>query len=149
VCRRAPHGRLEGKEVVVSLKDIRQTFGKNQKEMADLLGISVRAIQSYEQNWRRVPAAVDKLAYLMLYLRCRNSGRRTVPCWRIWGCEADQKAECFAACHHAEEYCWLVTGNYWQGQKLPDWSAKLEKCRACPVMKQWLSFNGDGASPAE
>lgn len=33
---------------------IRRTLGKTQKEVAQLFGISLKAVQSFEQGWRRI-----------------------------------------------------------------------------------------------
>ena len=41
---------------------IRQHLGKTQKEMAQLLGTSVKAIQSFEQGWRSVPGHIERQA---------------------------------------------------------------------------------------
>jgi len=38
------------------LRRVRGLLGKSQSEMAALLGISTRAVQSYEQGWRPSPA---------------------------------------------------------------------------------------------
>ncbi|MDH4317770.1 MAG: helix-turn-helix domain-containing protein, partial [Desulfobulbaceae bacterium] len=37
----------------------RAKLGKTQKELAELLGISLKAVQSYEQGWRSVPLHVE------------------------------------------------------------------------------------------
>ena len=37
---------------------IRQKLNKTQKQMAQLLGTSIKAVTSYEQGWRTVPAYV-------------------------------------------------------------------------------------------
>lgn len=39
---------------------IRQKLNKTQKQMAQLLGTSVKAVHSYEQGWRKVPAYVER-----------------------------------------------------------------------------------------
>ncbi len=37
------------------LAKIRNYLGKTQKQMAQLLGTSLKAIKSYEQGWRNIP----------------------------------------------------------------------------------------------
>ncbi len=37
------------------LKEVRQTLGKTQKEMAEALGVSLRAYQMYEEGKRKLP----------------------------------------------------------------------------------------------
>ena len=39
---------------------LRKILQKTQPEMASLLGVSVRAIRSYEQGWRPVPVHVER-----------------------------------------------------------------------------------------
>jgi DNA-binding XRE family transcriptional regulator len=39
------------------LSKIRQRLGKSQKEMAQLLAISLKAVQSFEQGWRNMMEA--------------------------------------------------------------------------------------------
>ena len=68
-----------------NLKSIRQNLGKSQSEMAELLGISVRAIQSYEQGWRKPPPSVQKLAAFFLFLRWQKDNPRQLSCWKIQG----------------------------------------------------------------
>ena len=38
---------------------IRQKLNKTQKQMAQLLGTSLKAVHSYEQGWRSIPAHVE------------------------------------------------------------------------------------------
>lgn len=41
-------------------KLLRKKLNKTQKQMAQLLGVSIKAIHSYEQGWRTVPGAVER-----------------------------------------------------------------------------------------
>jgi DNA-binding transcriptional regulator YiaG len=55
---------------MIKLSDIprvRKVLGVSQAQMAALLGISTKAVQSYEQGSRSVPAHVQRLAALLLY----------------------------------------------------------------------------------
>ena len=38
----------------------RKILEKTQKELAELLGSSIKAVHSYEQGWRTVPAHVER-----------------------------------------------------------------------------------------
>ncbi|MDH3720234.1 MAG: helix-turn-helix domain-containing protein, partial [Desulfobacteraceae bacterium] len=38
----------------------RKKLSKTQKQMASLLGVSIKAIHSYEQGWRSVPPHVER-----------------------------------------------------------------------------------------
>ena len=40
----------------------RKILGKTQKQLAELLGTSIKAVHSYEQGWRTVPAHVAAMS---------------------------------------------------------------------------------------
>lgn len=120
------------------LRSVRKALCKSQSELATLLGISTRAIQSYEQGWRSTPPYVQKLAGLLLFLQWQKDNGRSRPCWGIIGCDPEARSQCFAYQYRAGNFCWLVTGNWYKGREQESWQAKLAKCRKCPVMKRWL-----------
>ena len=45
------------------LQLIRQELLKTQKQMSELLGISLKAVQSFEQGWRIIPPYVERRLY--------------------------------------------------------------------------------------
>jgi DNA-binding XRE family transcriptional regulator len=55
----------------------RRRFQKTQKEMSHLLGTSLKAIQSLEQGWRKVPGYIERQ---MLFLNHR-SDQKVPPGW--------------------------------------------------------------------
>ena len=65
---------------ITSLRSVREALSKSQSDLAVLLGVSVRAVQSYEQGWRHTPLDVQKLALLLLYLQRRNGSPPQPPC---------------------------------------------------------------------
>ncbi|MCI5210180.1 MAG: helix-turn-helix domain-containing protein [Candidatus Electrothrix sp. ATG2] len=50
----------------------RKKLGKTQKTLAGLLGVSVKAVQSYEQGWRSVPLHIERKLYFLLVNRRRR-----------------------------------------------------------------------------
>ena len=118
------------------LKRVRKALGKSQSELAALLGISTRAVQSYEQGWRRLPPYVQRLTGLLLFLKRRKDGPNLSPCWEILECDGDVRSRCLAYEYRAGDFCWLVTGNCVAGREQDSWEAKLARCRECPVMKR-------------
>jgi DNA-binding XRE family transcriptional regulator len=58
---------------------IRQRLGKSQREMAQLLAISIKAVQSFEQGWRNVPAHVERQALFLLAMKESQDGGKA--CW--------------------------------------------------------------------
>ena len=47
----------------------RQKLQKTQKEMAQLLGTSLKAVESYEQGWRNIPAQVERQVLFFLAMK--------------------------------------------------------------------------------
>ena len=120
------------------LRSIRRALGTSQSELARLLDISKRAVQSYEQGWRPSPPHVLKLAALLLFLKRRKELGPPKPCWTVCKCDPDARRQCSAYGYRAGDLCWLVTDSCWRGQAQSTWEAKIAKCQECPVMKQWL-----------
>ena len=52
----------------------RKRLNKTQKQMAQLLGVSIKAVHSYEQGWRSVPAHAERQMFLLIS-RMRGSGK--------------------------------------------------------------------------
>jgi DNA-binding XRE family transcriptional regulator len=123
---------------VCDLPKVRRILDKSQSELAALLGVSVRAIQSYEQGWRPTPPTIQKMGWLLLFLDWRKTHRRWEPCWDICGCESDIRAECPAHIFRAGDICWLISGTMCRGIRQGSWEKKATKCRQCAVVKRWL-----------
>ncbi len=121
-----------------NLKSIRLSLDVSQSEMAKLLNISVRAVQSYEQGWRPLPAHVQCKAAMMLFLTWRKDQKRVVPCWELRGCSDDSKRECSAFRLNAGDFCWLLADACCRGQKLKNWEARVARCSKCDAMGRWL-----------
>jgi transcriptional regulator with XRE-family HTH domain len=120
------------------LRSVRKALSKSQAELARLLGMSKRAVQSYEQGWRPLPAYVQKLAGLFLYLKWRAQNIEPAPCWKVRDCPPAVRDACPAHEYHAGGLCWLVTDEQCRGTTCESWEAKLKTCRRCPLMKAWL-----------
>jgi len=116
------------------LAPIRKALGISQSQLATVLDISVRAVQSYEQGWRPVPPWVQRLCSLLLFLRRRKTKPVTRPCWKVRGCAEQKRASCPAFQLNAGDLCWLITGKYCSGTSQKDSAAKLACCSRCPVM---------------
>jgi DNA-binding transcriptional regulator YiaG len=72
---------------------IRKKLNKTQKQMALLLGTSIKAIHSYEQGWRSVPPSAERQMFFLVS-RITEKRERRKPCWAIKKCSPDQKAQC-------------------------------------------------------
>lgn len=64
---------------------IREHLGKTQKQLAQLLGTSAKAIQSFEQGWRNTPVHTERQVLFLMALKYAQE-KMTRPCWVIKGC---------------------------------------------------------------
>ena len=86
---------------------IRKEFGRTQAELATALGISTKAVQSYEQGWRRLPTKVlIQLFVLLAIFRSRNHDK--VPCWETVDCPDAKRASCPSYTIGDGQFCWFV-----------------------------------------
>jgi DNA-binding XRE family transcriptional regulator len=120
------------------LRGIRKALGKNQGEFAALLGMSKRAVQSYEQGWRPVPDHIVKCAALLVFLKWRKAHRKQAACWDILKCPAAVRSRCRVYEFAAGDLCWLLIGCRCEVKAKRARRDPLAGCRECEVMQQWL-----------
>jgi len=121
------------------LRRVRKCLGKSQSAFAALVGVSTKAIQSYEQGWRSTPAHVQRMALLLLIMSRRKSEARTSPpCWKLRRCAPETTARCPAYQFREGRLCWLVTGTLCEGKKAESWTAKMAGCGHCAVLERQL-----------
>jgi len=124
------------REATVESKEFaqfRKKLKKTQKQMAELLGTSLKAIHSYEQGWRTIPTHVERQLYFLLS-RSRDSLSPQKPCWTIRKCPPDQKKKCPAWEFRSGKLCWFINGTICEGTPHKDWKEKMEVCRTCEVL---------------
>ena len=74
-------------------KYFRKKLNRTQKQIAELLGISLKAIHSYEQGWRNVPAHVERQVFFLIsWVRTEDILRK--PCWIQKNCPDEWKLNC-------------------------------------------------------
>ena len=71
-------------------KNFRSNLQKTQEEMSRLMGLSVKAIRSYEQGWRAIPAHAERQ---LLFLAAKKAEITTPikPCWVVNKCKDPAK----------------------------------------------------------
>ena len=94
---------------------IRGHLGKTQKELAQLLGVSSKAIESFEQGWRSVPTHTERHLLFLLALR-GSHGKRNKPCWVIQKCPMRTRLNCPAWEYKAGHLCWFINGTICKGK---------------------------------
>ncbi len=60
--------RLKHPMTAEELRHIRYRLGFSQSELAEELGVSLRAVQSWEQGWRKIPANAALLVRVFRYM---------------------------------------------------------------------------------
>jgi len=118
-------------------KKYRKRLAKTQKQMAELLGTSLKAIHSYEQGWRTVPAHVERQIYFLVF-RLELKGRKQKPCWLIRKCSPEQKNHCPAWEFSSGDLCWFINGTHCDGMSHKNWKEKMRICRSCEVFRSLL-----------
>jgi DNA-binding XRE family transcriptional regulator len=89
---------------------LRAALGKSQRELAELLGLSQKAIESYEQGWRNVPAHVERMLYFLLFKLNDAAIADAEPCWESTGCPEERRESCVAYVAREGRFCWFFTG---------------------------------------
>ncbi|MGC8811337.1 MAG: two-CW domain-containing protein [bacterium] len=113
---------------------IRRDLQKTQKEMAQLLGLSLKAVQSFEQGWRNIPVHVERQMLFLLAMK-RKGEEAVANCWEIRQCPGEQRQRCPAWEFHCGHLCWFINGTICQGQSKESWQKKIKICQKCPVFK--------------
>ena len=107
-------------------------MGKTQKQLAELLGVSLRAIHSFEQGWRKIPVHAER-QMLFLAMLPRRASQPVARCWEIRRCSPDVRKQCPAWELKAGHFCWFINGTMCQGSAQRSWKAKMDLCRRCKV----------------
>ncbi len=115
----------------------RKKLNKTQKQMAQLLGTSLKAIHSYQQGWRSVPPSAERQMFFLVSKIAENRKRRK-PCWAIKKCSPNQKAHCPAWEFKAGNLCWFINGTICEGSVQKNWKEKMKICRSCEVFPTYL-----------
>ncbi len=117
---------------------LRKKLKKTQKQMAQLLGKSIKAVHSYEQGWRTIPPDVER-QMLFLLSRSYSGQQKRKPCWTVMKCPPDRKKQCPAWEFKAGKECWFISGTICEGEAKETWEEKLKICRSCEVLMPLLS----------
>ena len=120
---------------LLDIRRIRGELGLSQTQLADLIGVSPRTIQSCEQGWRRPSSALEK-AVLLLLLASRNGpGFGQQKCWDTKHCLASGGDNCMVYRSGQGHICWLLSGNICGGRRLRNWADKKEVCGDCAFLR--------------
>ena len=122
----------------ISVQEIRAEMGLSQSELAGLAGISTRAIQSYEQEWRQPSELVERMLLLLLMAHRHGARLSGFRCWKQKACSPGVREKCIAYVTRQGHLCWFLTGTMCEGQRQESWSDKLRLCLDCSFMQGLL-----------
>lgn len=126
----------------VNIRAIRQELGMSQAQLAQLVGFSVRAIQSVEQGWRNAGPALEKSALLLIMSHRRSGEMPRQHCWELTSCPPAQRDGCITYRTGQGHLCWFLSGTLCTKQ-LQTWEEKRAVCLDCHVFRTLMG--GDGA----
>jgi len=114
---------------------------KTQKKLSELLGTSLKAIQSFEQGWRKVPVHIERQMLFLLVLH-KGKTKGVQPCWDVLECPPERRQNCPAWEFNAGHLCWFINGTICKGSPRAGWSSKMITCRRCKVFRNNLGVLG-------
>lgn len=110
----------------------RHLLGKTQNQLAQLLGISPKAVQSFEQGWRGITVHIERQVLFLLAMSRLEKWNKT-PCWERLRCTGEMQEVCPAWKFHSGYLCWFMNGVICRGEARESWEEKMEICRKCKV----------------
>lgn len=120
---------------------IREELGVSQAMLASMVGVSVRAIQSYEQGWRRPSELVERMLLLLIIVHRNGPFIGKLRCWEVKGCSPGVREKCAAYISRQGHLCWFLTGTLCEGHKMAGWANKLRGCSQCAFMHRLLRLD--------
>ncbi len=126
-----------------NFKTVRSRLKKTQKELSQLLGISIKAVHSYEQGWRRIPHHVER-QLLFLLSRILDTNKTSQKCWEIQNCPEKRLAKCPAWEFKAGDLCWFINGTKCSGEAQNSWEDKMDECKNCQVFQRLFENEMEG-----
>lgn len=118
-------------------KRLREKMAWTQAQAALYLGVSEKAVQSYEQGWREPPDVLWKEFLLIIALKHGYpEGHRR--CWQVMHCSVAVRDACFCARNMGGRFCW-ATCQATCMRHMGGEGRTIEDCLHCPVTRQFLS----------
>jgi DNA-binding XRE family transcriptional regulator len=127
-------GKTEAPAALAALLDVRrvrQELGLSQAELAAVLGVSPRTIQSCEQGWRKPSCSLEKMLVLLVMADRHGSRFGSLACWKTKRCAPARRAQCLIYQSRQGHLCWFLTGNVCAGRRLRNWDDKKTVCGTC------------------
>lgn len=119
------------------VRAVRARLGLSQSELGSVLGVSSRAVQSYEQGWRALPRPVATQLMTVLAIHGDHPDHFT-PCWKITGCPEETRSRCTSFKISKGRFCWLMAGTACGGSKAAGQTKGTSPCVGCVVVRSLL-----------
>lgn len=113
----------------------RKRLAKTQKQIAEILGISLKTVHSYEQGWRNIPAHIERQIFFLLSNQPRSNADIR-PCWEKKGCK--EKLSCPVWEFQCGHLCWFLCGTACECTQGLSAEQKQIRCKQCDVLKSLL-----------
>ncbi len=112
-----------------------------QAEVARALGVSKKAVESYEQGWREIPERTLKLLLTFVVMKRAggNDGLSRSPCWEVMNCPASVRETCMCGRVGDGRLCWLLSQSDCRRQREHIGSPTMA-CVSCPVLRPYLDL---------
>jgi DNA-binding XRE family transcriptional regulator len=117
---------------------LRYRFGKSQLQLSQMLGVSLKAVQSFEQGWRNIPVYIERQLLFLMAIQ-KNTLKKVKPCWELLKCLKENRENCPVWELKAGHFCWCISGTICHGEVQKDWKTKMRICRECDVFKKTVS----------
>lgn len=117
-------------------KQLRELMQWTQAEAAHFLGVSKKAVESYEQGWRKAPDALWKEFLLIIALK-RGYPNGYKRCYEVMRCSPAVREACFCARNMRGLFCW-ATCQATCMRHLGGQGQTIKDCLHCPVARQFL-----------
>ena len=128
---------------------IRAYLGKTQKQMAQLMGTSAKAIESFEQGWRNITPHIERQMYFLLSKKTIMEGKGSVDCWGIRQCPEHKRQHCPAWEFQCGQLCWFINGTICNGEAQDSWQKKMKMCKQCEVFQKIIPPDLETSSEAQ
>lgn len=130
---------------LLNLKAARRVMGLSQTQLATLLGVSPRTVQSCEQGWRKPSPALEKSLLLLRIGHERGAELCSTRCWETKNCTDNDRMACLAFRTRQGHLCWLMSGNACSGKRVRSWEEKKQVCAQCPHFHLLLGSLADNS----
>lgn len=87
---------------------IRKKLDKTQLEMSELINVSKKTIESYEQGLRNIPDNMSRIIYYLFFKLNMDKLDETELCWNKNKCPDSIKKKCIAWIAKDGFFCWFL-----------------------------------------